>query len=138
LHFEHPASRDVLSVGPAPYFVVRGASLLAGPDEEPVGFYADGLWHVAGRSFTAARPDVPTAVQFQDNGSHSGEALGPFEHVKLVDGAIRQGPRLGRLLAKFDDESQLWLVYPGRKKCHSAVLSPAGGNGAAPPGERGA
>ncbi len=130
LQFEHPASREVLSVGPAPYFVVRGAALLAGPGEEPVGFYADGLWHVAGRSFTAIKPDGPTAVQFQENGSQScTDALGPFEHVKLVDGAIRQGPRLGRLLAKFDDESGTWLVYPGRKKCHSAVLSPAGGNG---------
>jgi hypothetical protein len=115
LQLEHPASRDVLSVGPAPYFVVRGSALLAGPDEKPVGFYEDGLWHVAGRSFTAVRPDVPTAVDFQDNGSSScAESRGPFEHVSLVDGAIRHGPRLGRLLAKFDEESQTWLVYPGR------------------------
>jgi hypothetical protein len=130
LQFEHPASREVLSVGPAPYFVVRGAALLAGPGEEPVGFYEDGLWHAAGRSFTAIRPDGPTAVQFQENGSrgHS-DTLGPFENVMLVDGAIRHGPRLGRLLAKFDDESQTWLVYPSRKKCHAAVLSPAGVNG---------
>jgi len=130
LQFEHPASRDVLCVGPAPYFVIRGAVLLAGPGEETVGFYADGLWHVAGRSFTTIKPDGPTAVQFQENdGPSCTDTLGPFEDVNLVDGAIRQGPRPGRLLAKFDDESGTWLVYPGRKKCPSAVLSPTDGNG---------
>jgi hypothetical protein len=132
LQFEHPASREVLFVGPAPYFLVRGGSLLAGPGEEQVGFYEDGLWHVAGRSFTAIRPDVLTVVHFQENGSRScSDELGPFANVTFVDGAIRHGPRLGRLLAKLDDDLQFWLVYPSRKKCHTAVLSAAGGNGGA-------
>jgi hypothetical protein len=127
LQFEHPASREVLSVGPAPYFVVRGGELLAGPGEEPVGHYQDGLWHAGGRSFTAVTPDAPTAVRFEANGGESCvEERGPFEHVKLIDGAIRHGPRLGRLLAKFDEGSQSWVVYPGRKTCHTAVLAPAG------------
>ena len=127
LQFEHPASPEALSVGPAPYFLVRGGALLAGPKDEPVAYYEDGLWHAAGRSFTAVKPDGPTTVQFQEDGSRCSGPLGPFEHVKLIDGAIRHGPRLGRLLAKFDDESQLWLVYPSRKQCHTAVLAPADG-----------
>jgi hypothetical protein len=127
LQFEHPASREAILVGPAPYFLVRGGSLLAGPAEEPVAYYEDGLWHAAGRTFTAVKPDAPTAVQFQEDGGRGcSDTLGPFANVVLIDGAIRHGPRLGRLLAKFDDEWRLWLVYPSRKQCHTAVLSPAG------------
>jgi hypothetical protein len=132
LEFEHPASRETLSVGPAAYFIVKGCRLLAGPGEQEVGFYEDGLWHVEGRSFTAARAAAPTRIDFhEDAGGSCAAPLGPFEHMKLVDGAIRCGPKLGKLLARLDEDSQQWLIYPSRKKCSAAVLSPAGKNGMA-------
>src|SRR5690242_18016679 len=125
LQLEHPASRQTISVGPASHFTVRGNRLLAGADEEEIGFYQDGLWHVEGHSFTSIKPHSPIIIYFQDNATSDPSAtLGPFEDAGLVDGAIRHGPRLGRLLAKFEEDTQTWLVIPSQKKFAAAVLRP--------------
>ena len=125
LRFEHPTSRQTHTVGPAPYFVIRENSLRAGPGGEEVGFYADGLWHAAGHGFTAILPDAPATVHFGEDGDPSPDPLGPFENVAVVDGAIRHGPRLGRVLARFDEDSRTWYVFAAKRRCPNAVLQPA-------------
>jgi hypothetical protein len=122
----HPAGRETLSVGPASHFTVRGHRLLAGSEDHEVGFYQDGLWHVGNHSFTAIKARCPIILCFHDkDASAAVQTLGPFEHVGLVDGAIRHGPKLGRLLAKYDDATQTWLVYRNHHRCGTIVLRPA-------------
>jgi hypothetical protein len=125
LLFEHPTQGERLTVGPAPYFRLAGKSLRAGPGDEEVGFYENGMWHLAGKAFLTATADSPAQVEFRHDGDPSSGTHGPFENLKLVDGAIRHGPKSGAVLAKFDEDSQTWYSYADRKDCPVAVLTEA-------------
>lgn len=126
LRLENPVTSQVHTLGPVPYVKFVGGSLRVGPDDREVASYRDGTWHVDGDGFLSIAVGQPVTVRFEepDNGSCAAP-LGPFDHVKVVDGAIRQGPRLGRLVARLDEDAQSWYVYSDRKNCPAAVLEPS-------------
>ena len=125
LTFEHPVHRETRAVGPAPYFRLAGNALRAGPDDAAVAVYEGGAWHVGGKSFLTVTVGEPATIRFEGDGEGCSGTHGPFEQVKLVDGAIRCGPKLRTLLAKFDEDSQSWFIYADQSSCPAAVLSAA-------------
>ena len=122
LHFEHPATRDDHSIGPAPYFRFAGSSLRAGPQDQEVASYAGGMWHINGRSFTTVTPQSPATVRFESADQSCSETYGPFDQVRLVDGFMRYGNQFKQILARLDEQSQLWYVYPAQRDCPTAML----------------
>ncbi len=121
LYLEHPVNQQIRRVGPAPYFRITGDTLLAGPDERIIGTYENGVWAVENDVFLIIGADHPTKVRFESNGESCAD-YGPFERLKVVDGAIRHGPNAIELLARLDDQAQLWYVYAEQKYCPAAVL----------------
>ncbi len=72
--------------------------------------------------FLTIGADLPTRVRFETNGDGPAD-YGPFERLKVVDGAIRHGPNAVELLARLDEGARLWYVYAEQKHCPAAVLS---------------
>jgi hypothetical protein len=127
LRCEHPGHPYVHRLGPAPYFRLAGTSLQVGPDDRQVGYYARGLWHAGGREFLTLTVESPAAVRFEHHGGAGSGAHGPFELVRLLDGALWYGLRADQLLASYDDESQCWYSHVDQRHCAAAVLmAPAG------------
>jgi hypothetical protein len=102
-----------------------GNRLCAGPNGIVVGSYQHGVWTVGQSVFLIITPEAPTKIQFEEDGSNCSGEHGPFENVQLVDGAIRHGPKLSEVLARFDEKSQSWYIYADQKNCPSAILSSA-------------
>jgi hypothetical protein len=123
LYFEHPLSRKSHRIGPAPYFRIIGRSLRAGPEDQEVGFYEQGMWHIGGESYITATTDAPIIVHFEGEENSPSPAHGPLESVKLVDGAIRHGPQLMHVLARYDEGAQAWYSYPDQLEHSTAVLA---------------
>jgi hypothetical protein len=119
LRFEAPESRQVHHLGPAPYFRLQGKSLRAGPDDREVGIYDNGTWHLGGEAFIVFTTESSARVRFEGRGQAT---HGPFERVKLVDGAIRCEDRL---LARYDRLTCLWYSYSDQQEYPAAVLAPA-------------
>jgi hypothetical protein len=124
LQFEHPVSRQVQVVGPAPYFRISGDDLRAGPSDAIVATYRNGVWTLEGDSFLTIAAEVPAAIRFEDNGNPGGSSYGPYERLRVVDGAIRHGPNAIELLARLDERTQAWYVYAEQKNYPFVVLAP--------------
>jgi hypothetical protein len=123
LQFEHPVSHQVQTVGPAPYFRITGDDLRAGPNDAVVATYRNGVWTVNGDSYLTIATESPTAIRFEGNGTPSPSQYGPFERLRVVDGAIRHGPNAIELLARLDEAKQAWYVYAEQKNYSIAVLA---------------
>jgi hypothetical protein len=126
LQFEHPVSRQVHVVGPAPYFRLTGDDLRAGPNDTIVATYSNGVWSVEGATFLTIAVEDPTALRFEENGNGHASAAqyGPYDQLRVVDGAIRHGPNAIELLARLDETTQAWYVYPEQKNYRIVVLAP--------------
>lgn len=124
LRLQHPVSRQVLDLGPEPYFRIAGGSLRAGPSDVELGVYRQGLWAVAGDHFLTIETRSPTQVRFEEHGQSCAGAHGPFDCIHIIDGAIRHGPGSSRLLARFVEDLQAWYVYPDQKNCPTVFLLP--------------
>jgi hypothetical protein len=123
LHFEHPVSHQVQTVGPAPYFRITGDDLRAGPHDTIVATYRNGIWTVNGDSYLTIATESSMAVRFEGNGDPGPSRYGPLERVRVVDGAIRHGPNAIELLARLDEAKQAWYVYAEQKDYPIAVLA---------------
>jgi hypothetical protein len=126
LQFEHPVSRQIQLVGPAPYFRLTGDDLRAGPNDTVIATYRNGIWTLDGDSFLTIAADEPTAIHFEDKGPDNPVAAryGPYELLRVVDGAIRHGPNAIELLARLDERTQAWYVYAEQKNYPFVVLAP--------------
>ena len=126
LQFEHPVSRQVQIVGPAPYFRLSGDDLRAGPSDAVVATYRNGVWTLDGESYLTIAAEAPAAIRFEGNGNSGsgGTTYGPFERLRVVDGAIRHGPNAVELLARLDEETQAWYVYAEQKNYSVVILAP--------------
>ena len=123
LYLEHPVSQQVRRIGPAPYFRLKADTLVSGPDDVVIGTYQNGVWTVNGDVFLTLAADAPARVRFEGNGSGNHD-FGPFERLKVVDGAIRHGPNAVELLARLDEEKQAWYVYSEQKNYPVAIVAP--------------
>jgi hypothetical protein len=123
LQFEHPVSRQIQLVGPAPYFRLSGDDLRAGPTDAVVATYRNGVWTLDGDSFLTIAAEEPTALRFEEEGDGA-TLYGPYERLRVVDGAIRHGPNAVELLARLDESTQAWYVYAEQKNYRIVILAP--------------
>ena len=123
LQFEHPVSRQIQTVGPAPYFRITGDDLRAGPNDAVVATYRNGVWTLDGDSFLTIASEAPAAIRFEGTGPPQGSTYGPYERLRVVDGAIRHGPNAIELLARLDEQTQAWYVYAEQKNYPFVVLA---------------
>src|SRR6516225_8949317 len=124
LQFEHPVSRQVQLVGPAPYFRISGDDLRAGPNDAVVATYRNGVWTLDGDSFLTIAAEAPAALRFEGSGTDGATTYGPFERLRVVDGSIRHGPNAIELLARLDEGTQAWYVYAEQKNYPVVILAP--------------
>jgi hypothetical protein len=114
----------VASLKPAAYFRLTGGTLYAGPDEREVGTYEDGFWLT--RHMVATRLVVKSSAKIRFSRlDGSSSDFGPCHEVTIEDGAIRHGAGLQRLLARLDEQSQRWHVYPGGEDYPVVFVLPA-------------
>ena len=123
LHFEHPISNQIHMVGPAPYFRISGDDVRVGPNDAVVATYRNGIWTLDGTSFLTITVEVTAAIRFEGNGDPDGMSYGPFECLRVVDGAIRHGPNAIELLARLDEGTQAWYVYAEQRNYRVAILA---------------
>ncbi len=123
LQFEHPVSRQIQLVGPAPYFRLTGDDLRAGPSDAVVATYRNGIWTLDGDSYLTIAAEDATAIRFEGNGN-GGSLYGPYDRLRVVDGAIRHGPNAIELLARLDEGTQAWYVYAEQKNYPVVILAP--------------
>ncbi len=123
LRLEHPLNDQVHVVGPAPFFRIEGPTLFTGPDKRQAAVYRGGFWQANGNAFLTLTPEAPVRVEFIYSEPQTAGPHGPFEELRVVDGAIRHGPRLAALLARFDERMQAWYVCPEARNSPVVILS---------------
>jgi hypothetical protein len=123
LHFDHPVSHQARRVGPAPYFRLRGDSLRAGPNDVVLGTHHRGVWTLDGECFLTITTEAPALLRFEEGGAPCAHPYGPYDQVKIVDGAIRHGAGFSELLAKLDEVAGVWFVYAEQKNCAEVLLT---------------
>ena len=109
LHFQLPLSREELHVGRVPFFQITRDALVAGPDDRRVAQHEHGTWRIEDHHAVVLAVNEPVVLRFRPENGAEAEKIGPLEHVRIVDGAIRGGPAGVTLLARFDEESQSWV-----------------------------
>ncbi len=120
-HFQTPLARDVFTVGPAPHFRLFGNTLCAGPNDQVVATYQGGYWHTEHGPFVVLTTSAPTQVRFE--GSLCDDDYGPFDEIRLVDGAIRYGLHPGKLLATLNEQKLLWHLPAHSKDCPNILFT---------------
>jgi hypothetical protein len=121
MHFDGLTPAQAIVVGPAPFFRITGDRITRGPAGDEIAVYEEGMWHVGGDSFIVILTDAPTMIRFENADGEAGE-YGPYAALKIVDGAIRTGEGYSDLLARLDEKSQTWHVYPEGKGFPAAIL----------------
>jgi hypothetical protein len=96
-------------LGPAPWFQVSGNHIRQGPHAGIVARYAKHTWEVGDHHFTSIGCKERTILHFEDTEHGPAPPFGPFDEVRFIDGTFYAD---GELLAKFQEESQLWHCYP--------------------------
>jgi hypothetical protein len=113
-------------LGPAPWFEISGNFIRQGPDGEIVAEYIKHSWHARGQYFTSITCRERTLVHFEDAGRGATPDKGPFDHIRLADGALHAN---GEILAKFVEETQLWHSYPTETYFPIMIIKPAAETG---------
>jgi len=105
LRFHTPGQGSAGSIEPGPYFRIIGAVLCRGPKNEPIATYQS-HWTLLDGEFTRAEWTDPVMIYFEDNAGRASSAFGPFEALHLAEGCAKAG---GKIIARFDEKSQLWV-----------------------------
>jgi len=119
----HPASQRVESIGPVGRVVVDGDILIL--DEQDVAIYGNGLWVFKGESFTTVLIEARVSVHFEDAAAKPSNWHGPFDQLKIVDGAILYGDEFKQLLAQYDEHTKQWQVEGEPGEWLKAFIAPA-------------
>jgi hypothetical protein len=125
LRFENPVSGKAETIGPAPYFCVSCGVLRRGPDNSEVALYDHGTWTANGETYMAITASENVRVHFNGDLNECADTYGPFQGLRLVNGAMRAGPDFGDVLAKYQRDSQTWYIYEDEKTCKTATIIPA-------------
>jgi hypothetical protein len=125
LRFENPVSGKTNVIGPAPYFRVARGVLRRGPDDHEVARYDQGTWTANGDTYMAITAAADVRVHFNGDDNDCANTYGPFQGLRLVNGAMRPGPDFGNLLAKYQRDTQTWYIYQDNKTCSTATIIPA-------------
>lgn len=109
-------------VGPAPYFVIQGRNLCAGPGGEVVATHEHFQWDVSGRAYSGWECTEPTSIHFENpDGSRSG-TFGPFATVRFADGHCWADKHR---LAQLHEDRELWAVKGQSREWRQFFLCPA-------------
>ncbi|HZU35508.1 MAG TPA: hypothetical protein VFA18_06360 [Gemmataceae bacterium] len=123
LCFDPLDSYESQTVGPAPYFRLEGGSLLQGPHDAEVATFNGGLWTTSKGACITIRATGPVEVRFETEGKSCEGAPSLCCDIRLVDGSIRHGTQGEHLLARLDQATQFWHVYPNHSRCSVAILT---------------
>ena len=104
LRFSPDPSGAAVSVA-APWFRVARSVVQRGPDETVVGELSGGDWVVGGRRYPRLEIERGSTLHFEGALGAGGPELGPFDEALLADGRLQAD---GRVIATFDQESELW------------------------------
>jgi hypothetical protein len=104
LRFHTPGQSAASSTEPGAYFRIIGAMLCRGPKNEPVATFLK-QWSVRDGEFARAEWSDRVMIYFEDNSGRASSAFGPFDAFHIAEGVARAG---ARLVARFDEKTQLW------------------------------
>jgi hypothetical protein len=82
-----PKRADATVLVRGAYFRICADGTLRGPDNAISATYADGLWELGHRRYTAFECNGPVHLRVTDASTRR-ECLGPYDFVKVVHGAI--------------------------------------------------
>jgi hypothetical protein len=108
LQFSNPGTGESLTVGPASFFRIEGASLYERPGGELIATHTNWQWQVGKAMFKMVQTLSRTVIEFEDDGAHR---FGPGDFVTIVDGGLWLGPQHTKLLAKFIEDKARWHVF---------------------------
>lgn len=106
LYFEDLQRPERHALGPASAFHLEGPYLKTEEGEE-IAVHRDNRWEMGDKVFIALVADTPVQITVEKPIAPS-KTFGPFEAVRIVDGAIRAGEKQG-LVAKLHEE-RAWHV----------------------------
>lgn len=104
-----PFTGDSPTIGPVRAVVITGERMTL--DGKEVAVHRNGQWHHAGRHYTTILLDSPIRLSFEDDFGNRSATYGPFDSLKLVDGAIRTGESFRDVISRLDESSKHWVVY---------------------------
>jgi hypothetical protein len=81
---------------------------LQAEEGETLAQFRGGLWLTQEGSFGVLAVDSSLRVVFQ--GDEPSQAYGPFERAHIVGGMLRCGSEPNDLLARLDDQGEVWEV----------------------------
>jgi hypothetical protein len=108
-----------ITVGPAPFFMLRGPHIRRGPDNTTIALYAGDVWLVGAGRYTRIDCSGPVCLHFVDEQGERDEAHGPFREVSIVDGMVMADDSY---VAKFLADKNAWHVFPGGEQLVGITL----------------
>ncbi len=122
---EHSAHRNKRTLGPAVAFRIGDGQVVSHPDNTVLATYEGSTWTIEGEHFLELVPQGTVRVRLEDGAGKVTGTYGPFDALRIVDGAIRHGPSGRDLLARWDADANAWYVYADASYWLAAVLLPA-------------
>ncbi|MEX2119792.1 MAG: hypothetical protein WD847_09370 [Pirellulales bacterium] len=99
---------------------IQGRSLEMTGLKRPL-VYERGAWHSPTRSYSVISIETPVHVHFEDRQGHS-KRFGPFEGLRVVDGAIRPGNNPQHVLAWLEQEHWVWHIHGDPIRWQSVIF----------------
>ena len=109
-----------LTLHSAPWFRVERHELRLGPTERLLGHLSNRQWRVDGNHYGEIRAAPGSRLQFEDAYGRVSREGGPFQSLRISDGAIHAD---GRVLARFDEDTYVWRCATTREAWPSIVVA---------------
>jgi Rrf2 family protein len=106
-----------LELGPAPYFRVKGLSLLEGPFDRPVAALRNGLWVVGSKDYGVLRYPGKVLVRFQRQGRECAATRGPLLDVQVEASLVRHGDSDSPWVAHLLPQIGRWKLVHAPQVC---------------------
>ncbi len=99
-------------IGPLEHLRGEG-EVLKTPAGETIAVHRTGMWRTDHDVYIAISIDSHTTISFDDPKTGGKADFGPFTRMRIIDGSVWTTTDSDpTLLAHFDDDTQLWTIYP--------------------------
>jgi len=124
IHLEEGAGKAGVSLPPTPQVRLKGCYLCVGLDDRPMVRHERHLWTYGAVSFWQAVIDQPIHLLFESHAGGVSDA-GCYDGLRIAEGRLFAAGKSGKVLASYDEASQVWKNANGAALTSHVLILPA-------------
>ncbi len=124
IRLEEGTGEGGVSLPPTPQVRLKGCYLCVGQEDRPLVRQEHELWTYGAVSFLAAVIDQPIRLRFESLTGRVSD-VGCYDGLRIAGGRLTAGGKSGKLLASYDEVSQLWNSSEGAGPMPHVLILPA-------------